>query len=119
MNVSAGYCRYVNLPELRGHDVFGPTTEGLLVLLDRTTCVVRILNPFTRPALDLPPATTLLSCSDLELTDFRNNLGRDLLQVSSAGLAANSTFAVHFREIRTLAIIKPGDAKSLFSSPKR
>ncbi|CAL4908700.1 unnamed protein product [Urochloa decumbens] len=80
MNVSAGYCRYVNLPELRGHDVFGPTTEGLLVLLDRTTWVVRILNPFTR-------------------------------QVSGAGLAADSTIAVHFREIRTVAIIKPGDVK--------
>ncbi|CAL4901283.1 unnamed protein product [Urochloa decumbens] len=111
MNVSAGYCRYVNLPELRGHDVFGPTTEGLLVLLDRTTWVVRILNPFTRQVLDLPPATTLLSCNDLELTDFRNNLRRDLLQVSGAGLAADSTIAVHFREIRTVAIIKPGDVK--------
>lgn len=111
MNVSTGYCRYVNLPELSVHDMFGPTTEGLLVLLNRTTWVVRILNPFTRQAVDLPPASMLLSCSDLELTNFRNNLRRKYLQVSGAGLAADSAIAVHFGGIRTVAIVKPGDVK--------
>jgi hypothetical protein len=41
ISLSTGCLRYVHLPEIRGHDVFGPTTEGLLVLLDRTTYVVR------------------------------------------------------------------------------
>ncbi|OEL12891.1 hypothetical protein BAE44_0026086 [Dichanthelium oligosanthes] len=72
MNVTTGCCRYVDLPELRGHNVFGPTTEGLLVLLDRATCVVRLLNPVTRQAADLPPATALPSQSDMkELPGFR------------------------------------------------
>ncbi|XP_004959768.1 uncharacterized protein LOC101785207 [Setaria italica] len=108
MNVTTGCCRYVDLPELRGHDVFGPTTEGLLVLLDRATFVVRLLNPITRQAADLPPATTVLSQSDLELTWLRKE---DLLQVSGAGLADASTIAAHFPEIDTVAVAKPGDAQ--------
>nr|CAB3496531.1 unnamed protein product [Digitaria exilis] len=47
--------------QLHGHDVFGPTTEGLLVLLDRSTYAVRVLNPFTRQVVKLPPATTLIA----------------------------------------------------------
>lgn len=106
MNVSTGYTRYVDLPELSGHDVFGPTTEGLLVLLDRITWVVRLLNPFTRQVADLPPATTLMTESDLKRTSVR----RDLLQVSGAGLADDCTMAIHFRMIKTIAIVKPGDS---------
>lgn len=64
LNVSTGCSRWVYLPELHGHDVFGPTTEGLLVLLDRATWVVRMLNPLTRQAADLPPATTLMTERD-------------------------------------------------------
>lgn len=105
MNMSTGCSRYVHLPELCGHDVFGPTTEGLLVLLDRTTWVVRLLNPLTRQAVDLPPATALMSKSDLKEASCR----RDLLQVSGAGLADDYIFAVHFRWIRTLAVVRPGD----------
>jgi hypothetical protein len=105
LNICSGYSRYVDLPELHGHDVFGPTTEGLLVLLDTTTYVVRLLNPFTRQAAKLPPATTLMIQSDLAKTNCR----RDLLSVSGAGLADDSTIAVHFDSIRTLAVVKPGD----------
>ncbi|KAF7100139.1 hypothetical protein CFC21_101681 [Triticum aestivum] len=105
LNVSTGRSRCVRLPELHGHDVFGPTTEGLLVLLDRATWVVRLLNPVTRQTADLPPATTLMAERDLE----RATATRDLLQVAGAGLADDCTIAVHFRLIRTLAVIKPGD----------
>ncbi|KAL6641877.1 hypothetical protein ACP70R_020058 [Stipagrostis hirtigluma subsp. patula] len=104
MNISTGYCRYVPLPELRGHKVF-PTTEGLLVLLDTTTFVVRLLNPLTRHAADLPPATMLMTKEQLLRTYTKESL-----KVSGAGLADDSTVAVYFRGIRTLAIIKPGDA---------
>ncbi|XBI08244.1 hypothetical protein VPH35_136001 [Triticum aestivum] len=99
LNVSTGCSRYVHLPELDGHDVFGPTTEGLLVLLDRATWVVRLLNPFTRQTANLPPATTLMTKRDR----------LDSLQVSGAGLADDCTIAVYFRSISTLAVIKPGD----------
>lgn len=108
LNVTTGRCRYVHLPELRGHDVFGPTTEGLLVLLDRATCVVRLLNPFTRQAADLPPATALMTRSDLER---RRRDGEDFAEISGAGLADDRTIAVYFPGITTLAVAKPGDAQ--------
>jgi hypothetical protein len=58
MNISTSHCRYMDLPELRGQEVFGPTAEGLLVLLDRAfPCVVRLLNPFTRHTAELPLVT--------------------------------------------------------------
>lgn len=61
LNVSTGYSRYVDLPELRDHCVFGPTSEGLLVLVDMATYVVRLLNPFTRQEETFPAATTLMN----------------------------------------------------------
>ncbi|KAL6656797.1 hypothetical protein ACP70R_004577 [Stipagrostis hirtigluma subsp. patula] len=103
LNLSTGECIATDLPELGGHDVFGPTTEGLLVLLDRATYVVRLLNPITRQAADLPPATTLLSQSKVQRHDTRESL-----LISGAGLADDSTFAVHFFMIRMLAVVKPG-----------
>lgn len=105
LNVSTGYSRYVDLPELRGHYVFGPTSEGLLVLIDMTTYVVRLLNPFTWQAAKFPPATTLMNQRDLGKIHLR----MVLLSVSGAGLADDNTFAVHFHMIRTLAVVKPGD----------
>ncbi|CAD6209266.1 unnamed protein product [Miscanthus lutarioriparius] len=105
LNVSTGYSRYVDLPELRDHCVFGPTSEGLLVLVDMATYVVRLLNPFTRQAAKFPPATTLMNQRDLG----RIHLRMVLLSVSGAGLADDNTFAVHFHMMRTLAVVKPGD----------
>ncbi|KAL6656796.1 hypothetical protein ACP70R_004576 [Stipagrostis hirtigluma subsp. patula] len=101
LNVSTGECMTMDLPELAGHDVFGPTTEGLLVLLDRATYAVRLLNPITHQVADLPPATMLLS------SKVRHD-PRLLLQVSGAGLADESTFALHFFIIKTLVVVKPG-----------
>ncbi|TVU38374.1 hypothetical protein EJB05_11741, partial [Eragrostis curvula] len=106
MNVNTGHCRDVRIPLLRGHDAF-PTTEGLLVLLDRFTSVVRLLNPFTRTATNLPSAATLLTQQELDLsTPFIR-----LLKVTGAGLADESTVAVHFGNIETVAVAKPGDAR--------
>lgn len=107
MNISTGRCRHVDLPELRGQEVFGPTAEGLLVLLDRATFAVRLLNPFTCHAAELPPVTPLLSQGYLE---SHSDIDARSFDVSGAGLAdGGSTVAVNFRWIRTLAIAKPGD----------
>uniref|UniRef100_A0A0E0EDN0 DUF295 domain-containing protein n=1 Tax=Oryza meridionalis TaxID=40149 RepID=A0A0E0EDN0_9ORYZ len=65
LNVSSGRCIQADLPELRGHRVFGPTAEGLLVLLDEATFAVRLLNPLTRQLTDLPPDTTLVVVAKL------------------------------------------------------
>jgi hypothetical protein len=47
LNVSTGECIRVRLLELSGHNVFGPTAEGLLILLDRNSYAVHLLNPLT------------------------------------------------------------------------
>jgi hypothetical protein len=57
--------------------------------------------------VDLPSASSLMTQEDLKRTCFI----KDLLQVSGAGLADDFTIAVHFRGIRTLAIIKPSDKR--------
>ncbi|XP_071681469.1 uncharacterized protein [Lolium perenne] len=108
LNVSTGQCVRAHLPELRGHDVCAPTVEGLLVLLNRTTYAVRLLNPLTRQVADLPPATTLYSLywrAGMYDADPRLDF-----KVSAAGLADDAvTVAVLFEEVQTLAIAKPGD----------
>jgi hypothetical protein len=69
LNVSTGQCIRALLPELHGCRVLGSTAEGLLVLLDRASYVVRLLNPLTCQVIDLPPATTVLrrSCYAVDL----------------------------------------------------
>ncbi|KAM0886878.1 hypothetical protein ACQ4PT_028119 [Festuca glaucescens] len=105
LNVSTGQCVRAHLPELRGHDVCAPTVEGLLVLLNRSTYAVRLLNPLTRQVSDLPPATTLYPL-------YRGAHDADPrldFEVSGAGLADDATVAVLFDEVQMLAIAKPGD----------
>ncbi|CAN6285572.1 unnamed protein product [Urochloa humidicola] len=47
-------CLRVTLPELRRYRVVG-FTDGLLILLHKRDTTVRVLHPFTRVAVDLPP----------------------------------------------------------------
>ncbi|XBH69958.1 hypothetical protein VPH35_097722 [Triticum aestivum] len=51
---STGRRLRVRLPNLRGHRVVA-ISDGLLVLLHKRTTAVRVLHPFTRAVLDLPP----------------------------------------------------------------
>lgn len=44
----------VRLPKLRCHRIVG-FTDGLIILLHKRTTAVRVLNPFTGVAVDLPP----------------------------------------------------------------
>nr|CAB3480024.1 unnamed protein product [Digitaria exilis] len=106
LNTSTGCTRRLDLPELDGQDVFGPTTEGLLVLLDTDTCVLRLLNPLTRHMADLPSTSNLVTLEDLRHASCMKNL----FQICGAGLADDLTIAVHFRNIKRIAITKPGDA---------
>ncbi|EMS46867.1 hypothetical protein TRIUR3_08522 [Triticum urartu] len=57
LNISTGERIRVNLPELRYQYVFGATSDGgLIVLCDKRTYVVRLLNPLTRQLTTLPAA---------------------------------------------------------------
>ncbi|CAM0906455.1 unnamed protein product [Alopecurus aequalis] len=107
LNVSTGQCVRAHLPELRGHDVCSPTVEGLLVLLNRGTYAVRLLNPLTRQVADLPPATTLYPL--LRWAGMYDAVPRLDFEVSGAGLADDDTIAVVFEEVQMLAVVKPGD----------
>uniref|UniRef100_A0A0D3GM19 KIB1-4 beta-propeller domain-containing protein n=1 Tax=Oryza barthii TaxID=65489 RepID=A0A0D3GM19_9ORYZ len=110
LNVSSGRCIQADLPELRGHRVFGPTAEGLLVLLDEATFAVRLLNPLTRQLTDLPPATTVLDPTSLMISPVHYLL--HVLTVHGAGLADGSaTVVVYFENARKLAAAKPGDER--------
>ncbi|KAL6846580.1 hypothetical protein ACP4OV_024028 [Aristida adscensionis] len=54
LNTATGRCLRARLPELRGYHVVG-FTDGLLILLNKGTTAVRVMHPFTRAAVDLPP----------------------------------------------------------------
>ncbi|KAK1679700.1 hypothetical protein QYE76_040548 [Lolium multiflorum] len=104
MNISTGERILVDLPELRYQYVFGSTSGGLLVLCDKRTYDVRLLNPLTRQLTSLPNATTLTGSHDRPLSGYSIKFRR----VYSAGLADDSTVTLHFDQY-WLVTAKPGD----------
>ncbi|XP_047079918.1 uncharacterized protein LOC124690599 [Lolium rigidum] len=48
----------VLLPDLRWHRIVG-FTDGLVILMDKRTTEIRVLHPFTRVVVDLPPLLPL------------------------------------------------------------
>ncbi|KAF0912700.1 hypothetical protein E2562_018950 [Oryza meyeriana var. granulata] len=120
MNVATGQCVVMDLPEIKGQCSFGPTAEGLLVLVDNHTLVVRLLNPFTRQLTELPSLAALLSRNRFKKylfsrkvfkTCYASDLADGILSVKCAGLAGEGTVAIYFSEARVLAVAKPGDEK--------
>ncbi|KAK3127464.1 hypothetical protein QOZ80_7AG0573700 [Eleusine coracana subsp. coracana] len=55
LNISTGECIRMDLRELDEHRCLAVTPEGLLLLLNETTLIVRLLNPLTRQLIS-PPA---------------------------------------------------------------
>ncbi|XBI95278.1 hypothetical protein VPH35_031779 [Triticum aestivum] len=106
MNVSTGERLQVNLPELCYQHVFGTTSDGLVVLCDRRTYAIRLLNPLTRQLTSLPDATTLQYTASSQQRTSGYTL--KFLQVFGAGLADDSTVALYFGGT-WLATAKPGD----------
>uniref|UniRef100_A0A0E0KK09 KIB1-4 beta-propeller domain-containing protein n=1 Tax=Oryza punctata TaxID=4537 RepID=A0A0E0KK09_ORYPU len=111
INVATGQCVEMDLPEIDGHCSFGPTAEGLLVLVHNHTLLVRLLNPFTRHLTELPSLATLL-----HRNRFKKCYARDLstnghLSVDGAGLAGEGAVALYLSSTRMLAVAKPGDER--------
>ncbi|XBI59045.1 hypothetical protein VPH35_040181 [Triticum aestivum] len=106
MNVSTGERLQVSLPELCYQHVFGTSSDGLMVLCDRRTYVIRLINPLTRQLTSLPDATTLQYTASSQQRTSGYTL--KFLQVFGAGLADDSTVALHFGGT-WLATAKPGD----------
>ncbi|XP_037436530.1 uncharacterized protein LOC119303497 [Triticum dicoccoides] len=109
LNVSTGECIRMDLPELAEHTLLALTPEGLLLLLLKSTLVVRLLNPLTRQLTDLPPMTALLRPGQHRSRQCGVEIGRTI-NVSGVGLVADASMvAVNFFDPRGLVVAKPGD----------
>lgn len=75
-------CLRVSLPELRRYRIVG-FTDGLLILLHKRDTTVRVLHPFTRVAVDLPPLAPVYH----EVVRNRNSL----LDMRAAVCTASAT----------------------------
>jgi hypothetical protein len=105
LNISTGERIWVNLPELRYQFEFGSTSDGLIVMCDRKTYAVRLLNPLTRQLTDFPDGTTLLS--PLKSQPIMDGSRLQEIQLIGAGPAdGSSTMALHFGR-RDLAVAQP------------
>lgn len=98
-------CIRVRLPELRRHRIVG-FTDGLVILLHKSTTAVRVLHPFTLVAVDLPPLAAV----------YREVIGpkkHHLLEmnavVCSSATSANSiAVMVWFHSARVVLVAEPG-----------
>jgi hypothetical protein len=104
-----------HLPEIRRHRIVG-FTDGLVVLLHKSTTAVRVLHPFTRVAVDLPPLARV----------YRAEVDRwwkhNLLDMNAAVVCgrANSIAVVVWFPWRTAVLAaEPGDSdwKVLYRGP--
>nr|TKW35450.1 hypothetical protein SEVIR_2G373200v2 [Setaria viridis] len=100
-------CVQTELPELDGHHLLGATTEGLLVLHDESTYMVRVLNPITRQVAELPSSYPLLP------PETRTKISEDGLaygfKVTGLGLAGDSTVALCVFDPTMLVVARPCD----------
>ncbi|XBH95340.1 hypothetical protein VPH35_085912 [Triticum aestivum] len=115
LNLSTGECIRMDLPQLAEHTLLTLTPDGLLLLLDEPTLVVRLLNPLTHQLTDLPPMMALLSPVQ-HLAWLRGfEIGRrknGFIRVSGVGLVADAStvwVAVSFCHPMVLAVASPGD----------
>ncbi|KAF8669335.1 hypothetical protein HU200_051674 [Digitaria exilis] len=110
LNLDTGECVQKELPELEGHHLLGATTEGLLVLLDKSTYVVRMLNPATRQVDELPSIDPLLSKKTRKKISKYGHAYA--LKVTGVGLAGDSTIALCFlHPDGMLVVARPDDAR--------
>ncbi|KAJ4793024.1 F-box protein (DUF295) [Rhynchospora pubera] len=105
LNLSTGRSLRISLPNLYSHSIVA-TTDGLLVLIQENTYLVRLFNPFSRFMVDLPPL-----CSDL--------LSRDYFGAAmsySDGTDEDPTIVLSWEFGRRLLRAKPGDQTWMFKS---
>ncbi|WVZ98197.1 hypothetical protein U9M48_043666, partial [Paspalum notatum var. saurae] len=112
-NVATEEC--IDLPEMQGRCAFGPTAEGLLVLVDERTLVVSVLNPFTRQRTELPSLATLLLVNWFKKclfarkkppkTCYAGDLAHGYLSVGAACLVGECMVALHFSKNRYSSVL--------------
>jgi hypothetical protein len=109
-NVATGECIRMTIRGLNGRN--GRTfyarlrPQGLLLLLNRKTNDVWVVNPITGARADLPPVTALLSGCPRNLV-FPRWQGTPF----NAVLTDDSTVVIHFYWQRLLGVERPGDQR--------
>ncbi|XP_044378801.1 uncharacterized protein [Triticum aestivum] len=84
-HTSTGQRLAVRLPELHRQKIVG-ITDGLIITLDKDSSVVRVLHPFTRVIVELPPLATIFHT---EINNFTS-----LLSMGAAVCRADTSIAV-------------------------
>jgi len=115
-NIATGECIHLqDLHQLADHSVAeGPhaNPEGMLVLRDDTSFVIRLFNPLTRQLTDLPSLKTLLAGGEGDDDQMSDEEFGELHEVTAAGFVGgsnNSKLVLYFDAIKMIAVAKPGD----------
>jgi hypothetical protein len=98
---ATGRCVRVRLPELRGHRIVG-FTDGLLILLNKGTTAVRVLHPFTRVAVDLPPIGPII------MTMVKDQLSRAWVRAAVCMSQNSIAVVVWFLNAAGVVVAEPG-----------
>ncbi|CAN6225761.1 unnamed protein product [Urochloa humidicola] len=98
LNVSTGKCIFIRIPDLRSYYFLEPTTEGLLVLCQKGTYVIQLLNPLTGQITNFPRGSMQLI---LALKNRRYG--------TTASLIADDSTVAFISSYCTLVVAKPGD----------
>uniref|UniRef100_A0A0A9AYE0 KIB1-4 beta-propeller domain-containing protein n=1 Tax=Arundo donax TaxID=35708 RepID=A0A0A9AYE0_ARUDO len=112
LNLGTGACAQVDLPELSGHRIES-STEGLLVLREKASDAIRLLNPLTRAITDLPPITAALrSVSPDWSEDWKTAYPSRIVYAGISDETSPPTVALFMRgQLWNIAYAKPGDER--------
>ncbi|KAM0861084.1 hypothetical protein ACQ4PT_046102 [Festuca glaucescens] len=102
----------IDLPVLHNHAVVAGSAaspEGMLVLRDEDSLVIRVLNPLTGHVINLPSVKTLQRGRHRRGPVSRKF--REEHKVTAAGFAGDSNVVIYFGEVNRMAVAKPGDAR--------
>uniref|UniRef100_A0A0E0PGW7 F-box domain-containing protein n=1 Tax=Oryza rufipogon TaxID=4529 RepID=A0A0E0PGW7_ORYRU len=113
LNIATGACIQVDLPEelaAGGQIQIECRTEGLLVLRDKVTDAIRLLNPLTKAVTDLPPITAAMANV---IPEKRVHAEIPWSLIAYAGISDETsppTVAIFLRDMRlNIAYAKAGD----------
>ncbi|KAM0871596.1 hypothetical protein ACQ4PT_039278 [Festuca glaucescens] len=110
LNLSTGACVHVDLQELSTHQVEA-STEGLLLLCDKASHAVRLLNPLTGTLTDLPPITVELGQVHTAWTEQLLFIPRILYAGISEETSPATVVLMMRGVVSFIAYAKPGDTQ--------
>ncbi|CAM0951777.1 unnamed protein product [Alopecurus aequalis] len=110
LHTSTGRHLRVRLPELQDHQIVG-FTDGLLILLNKATTVLRVLHPFTRVVVDLPPLAPIFRY----LVKFMES--RAWMKAAVCWSYASIAVVAWFPIVPVVIYADPGKSRCVFGCP--